>query len=161
MCSPVLHTMLCGGFRESIGRKIKLKDVNGATFCKAIDMWCGKESSTELELEEVKELAGVADRFQMAEVSSAIDESVMKHLDISICGAVLSWGGELGLLQSEAAARKLATERFDELVTTEGFMWMSEEALGGLLEDDDLAARNEEAVWEAVTQWRTVEVGHG
>ncbi len=31
------------------------------------------------------------------------------------------------------------------------FMQMSEEALGRLLEDDYLAARNEETVWEAST----------
>ncbi len=34
---------------------------------------------------------------------------------------------------------------------------MDEEWLGRLLEDDNLAARNEQAVWEAVTVWRGVE----
>ena len=74
-----------------------------------------------------------------------------------MCGEVLSWSGELGLRQSEEAARKLATARFEELAKTEGFMRMGEEALGRLLDDDHLAARNEEAVWEAVAGWRRTE----
>ena len=32
-------------------------------------------------------------------------------------------------------------------------MRMGEEVLGRLLDDEDLAARNEEAVWEAVAIW--------
>ena len=42
---------------------------------------------------------------------------------------------------------------------TEGFMRMSEEALGSLLDEDDLAAKNEESVWEAVVSWRRAEEG--
>ena len=34
---------------------------------------------------------------------------------------------------------------------------MGEEALGRLLDDDHLAARSEEAVWEAVAGWRRTE----
>ncbi len=48
------------------------------------------------------------------------------------------------------AAQTLATERFEELVKTQGFMQMGEEALARLLDDDDLVIRNEEAVWEAM-----------
>ncbi len=44
------------------------------------------------------------------------------------------------------AAQKLATDRFEGLVKTEGFMRMGEDALSRLLEDDNLAARNEMAV---------------
>ena len=40
-------------------------------------------------------------------------------------------------------------------------MRMSEEALGKLLDDNFLAARNEEAVWEAVVAWMRVEEGRG
>jgi hypothetical protein len=41
------------------------------------------------------------------------------------------------------------TERFVRIM-----MGDSEEALGRLLDDDHLAGRNEEAVWEALTGWR-------
>ena len=41
----------------------------------------------------------------------------------------------------------------------EGFLRMGEECLGRLLDDDNLASRNEEAVWEALTVWRGAEEG--
>ena len=114
MCSPVLHKMLCGSFIESKEKKLKLKDVDDSAFRKALDIWCCRESSTELNLGELRELASVADRFQMAEVALVLDETVMRLLDMLTCGEVLSWSGELGLRQSELAARRLATERFEE-----------------------------------------------
>ena len=154
LCSPVLHKMLCGSFIESKSKSLKLRDVDGAAFSKALDIWCGKQSCTGMEMDDVRELASVADRFEMAEVAQALDKTMQSHLDMRICGEVLSWSGELGLRLSEVAARQLATERFEELATTEGFMRMSEEALGSLLEDDNLVARNEEAVWEALAKWR-------
>ena len=42
---------------------------------------------------------------------------------------------------------------FEEFAKTEGFARMGEEALTIVLDDDRLAARNEEAVWEAVVGW--------
>jgi hypothetical protein len=130
---------------------LKLKDVDGAAFEKALVIWCGKACCAELG--QMKQLASVADQFQMTGVALKVDMTVLENLDISVCGEVLSWSGELGLRQSEEAARRLALSRFEELVKTESFSQMSEEALERLLEDDDLAARNEEAVWEAVAGW--------
>ncbi len=158
-CSPVLHKMLCSGFIERYEKKLVIKDVDGEAFGKALDMWCGKVDCAEMELGEVKELASVADRFQITEVASALEDSVLKQLSVHMCGDVLNWSGNYGLRQLEAAAWKLATERFEELATTEGFMQMSEEVLGRLLDDDDLAARSEEAVWEAVAAWRAADLG--
>jgi hypothetical protein len=71
-----------------------------------------------------------------------LNDTVARHLSLEICSDVLNWSGELKLRQSEQAARKLATERFEELVQTKSFLQMGEEALERLLEDDFLAARN-------------------
>jgi hypothetical protein len=154
MCSPVLHKMLCGSFIESHEKKLKFQDVNGVAFGKALGLWCGMESCAGMELGEVKELASVADRFQMTDVSSAIDTTVLRNLSMIICGEVLSWSGELGLRKSDVASRILAAQRFSQLAKTEGFMQMDEEVIGKLLDDDNLAASNEETVWEAVAAWR-------
>ncbi len=145
---------------ESNCKKLKLDDVDGAAFRKAFNIWCSKEHCcTEIELDEIRELASVADQFQMTEVILALDETVVQHLEMRMCGEVLCWSGERGLKQAETAARKLATERFEDLTNTDGFMRMGEEVLGRLLDDDELAARNEEAVWEAVAGWRRAEEG--
>jgi hypothetical protein len=160
MCSPVLYKLLYGGFiEETSQKKLKLEDVDGESFSMALDIWCGKEISVEIGLEEIRKLASVADRFAMTEVVSMLDETaighleVMGHLDISMCGELLGWSSKLGLRQSEKIALRLASERFEELVTTQGFMQMDEEALGKLLDDNNLAARSEEAVWEALVGW--------
>jgi hypothetical protein len=46
-----------------------------------------------------------------------------------------------------AEALKIAAERFDEFARTAGFT-MGVEELGSVVDDDRLAARNEEVVWE-------------
>ncbi len=46
----------------------------------------------------------------------------MRHLNTSVCAEVLSWSGEPELLQSEAAAWKLAANRFVDLAKANGFV---------------------------------------
>lgn len=122
-------------------KKLELMDVDGAAFGQALDIWCGKKNSAEINLGDVRELARVADRFQMTEVILALEKTVIGHLNLSMCGEVLSWNGEPGLKQSEAMARSIAVNQFVELVKTEDFMQMGEEVLGKLLEDDHLVDR--------------------
>jgi hypothetical protein len=159
LCSPVLRKMICGSLSEVTRKSIHLKDVDGLTFRKALDLWCGKTDGRELKLSEVEEVASVADRFQIAEVLSALEESVLGQLSIGMCGEVLSWSGRVGLSRLEEAARRLAAKRFEELAETASFMGMKEEVLGSVLDDDGLAAISEEAVWEAVARWMTAEGG--
>ena len=67
--------MLCGNFSESRGKKLKLNDVDGNIFVKVLDVWCGREDCQELALAELPLLASVADRFQMTEVTSVLEEA--------------------------------------------------------------------------------------
>jgi hypothetical protein len=145
-----LHKMLCGSFSESKGKKLKLKDVDGGIFLKALDVWCGREDCRELEWGELQRLANVADRFQMTDVLSVLEEALMGQLSVDMCGDVLMWSGCCGMGQLEAEALRMASWRFEEFATTAGFMRMGEEALMSVVDDDQLVASNEEAVWEAV-----------
>ena len=146
--------MLYGNFIESKEQKIKLTDVDHDAFRMTLDIWCGKQIRAEMVLDDVKKLASVADQFQMTEVSSALDETVLRHLEIKNCVEVLSWSSELGMKLSEAAAREMAMEQFEQLVKTEGFVQLNEVTLAKLLDDDGLVATSEEAVWEALVGWR-------
>ena len=78
---------------------------------------------------------------------------MMKQLRLDDCAELLGWRCNVGMLQLQAAALRLARNRFEELVGTAGFATMEEPALECLLDDDDLVARSEEAVWEAVAGW--------
>jgi hypothetical protein len=112
-----------------------------------------------MDLGEIQQLASVSDRRQFAEVVSAVKETLLRRLAVEICGDVPVWSGEFGMRQLEAAALKMAAEPFEQFATSGGFMEMREEALGNVIDGDWLAARNEEAVWEAVAGWMQSAVG--
>ncbi len=107
-----------------------------------------------MELCEVQELASVADRFQITEVTSFLEDAVIGQLCLEACGELLMCSGGCGMRRLEAAALKMAAWRFEEFAGTAGFMRLGEEALSILLDDDRLVARSEEAVWEAVVGWK-------
>jgi hypothetical protein len=144
--------MLCGGFSESKSKRLTLDDVDGGIFIKALDVWLGKEDF-HLELGEVQHLALVADRFQMYDVLSVLEEALIGQLDMEMCGEFLVWSRRFGMQLLEAAALTMAAKRFEKFVLTAGFMRIGEEELGILIDNDRLVARNEETVWEAVVGW--------
>ena len=80
LASPVLHKMLCGSFSESKEKTLRLDDVESRAFIKTLDLWCGKADGQEMELHEVQQLVSVADRFQITEVTSALEETVVTQL---------------------------------------------------------------------------------
>ena len=65
LASPVLHKMICGSFSESQTRRLKLEDVDGNSFGKVLNLWCGKEGRAEEELGDMMVMANVADRLEM------------------------------------------------------------------------------------------------
>ena len=71
MASPFLHKMLCGAFREGATRRVSLDDIDVKAFGEVLDLWCGKEDSSEKELSEVIVMASLADRLQMEDVVAA------------------------------------------------------------------------------------------
>ncbi len=141
-CAAEIHLR---NFFESNNKKFVLKEVNGAAFAQALDLCYGKECFADMELTEIRELASITDQFQMTDVKSMLDETVMTNLNMQMCIEVLCWRGYHSLRQLENVARRLALERFEELAKMEGFMRIDEESLGELLEDDNLAAKNERA----------------
>ena len=156
LLSPVLHKMVCGSFRESEQKVVELQDVDARSFLKVFNLWCCRAVmlDSEVNVDELRQLATVADRFQITEqVLALLEETMMKQLRLDDCAELLGWRCNVGMLQLQAAALRLARSRFEELVGTAGFATMEEPALECLLDDDDLVARSEEAVWEAVAGW--------
>jgi hypothetical protein len=160
LASPVLHKMLCGSFSERKAQQLKLDDVDGRVFVKVLELWCGRGNGLEISLHEGHQLASVADRFQITEVLSAVEDALMEQLSLDMCGEVVMWSGGCGMRRLEAQALKLAADRFEEFATTAGFMQMEWEALASVVDDDRLIARNEEAVWEAVVRWMSGAMGN-
>jgi hypothetical protein len=145
--------MICGRFSESIVKRIELGDVEAREYVKVLHLWCGKEELDGEKLSDAMLLASVADRLEMTEVSAALEESIIRKLRVADCGNVLTESWRLGLFRVEAAARKLACEQFEEVAGTEGFVCIEEEAMGGLLDDDELGVSGEEAAFEGLVRW--------
>jgi len=145
--------MICGSFNESGGRVMEIKDVDGAAFRQVLCAWCGKELEPRADVGVLLKLGSVADRFQMTEVVTALEEAIIRQLSVATCADVLSWCGGAWLERGEEAARKLAVERFEEVAGTGGFLRLSEETVGRLLEEDGLGVGTEEAAFEAAVRW--------
>ena len=153
MSSEVLHKMISMPFSESTAPRLELEDVDGGIFSDVLNLWCGRECLEDKSLDAVMAMASVADRLEMTEVGLALEEAIIGQLSVGVCGDVLMGSLRLGLGRVEAAARGLALERFEEVAGTEGFMRMDEEAVGSLLDDDELCVSREEAALEAVVGW--------
>ena len=148
LCSPVLHKMVCGGFKECSEKKLELRDVDARTFIKVFDLWCGRDTMHGMCPNELWRLASVADRLQITELLALLEEAIMGQLTFDNCAELLGWSSTIRMPQLEDAARRLARSRFEELAGTAGFAMMEEEALGCLLDDNELVA-----TWEAVAGW--------
>jgi hypothetical protein len=139
--------------------QLELKDVNGRIFGLVLDLWCGRENDTAKELNELKEMANVADRLQMTDVLATIEQYIIEQLSLEVCSEALAWSCKIGLRRLENATRRFAVDQFEELSATASFVCMDEEVLGSLLDDDGLNARNEEFVWEALAAWMRAGAG--
>jgi hypothetical protein len=127
MASPVLHKMLFGDFREGAARRVALEDVDSMVFGDVLDLWCGKEVRGLKALADVMMMVSVADRLQMAEVATALEDAIIEEIRAGTCAEVLEGSRRLGLRGLEAAAWGMAVEKFEEVCATAGFMGLDEE----------------------------------
>ena len=153
MASPFLHKMLCGGFREGATRRVSLDDIDVKAFGEVLDLWCGKEDSSEKELREVIVMASLADRLQMEDVVAALEDLILAELGADVCAEVLISSQRHGLRRVEEAAWGMAVGRFEEVSKTAGFTHLDEETVGRLLEEDGLGVRKEEEAFEGLVRW--------
>jgi hypothetical protein len=79
----------------------------------------------------------------------------MDRLTVESCGRILTMVFGSGLVLLERASRKLALREFDQFAESAGFMEVSEEVLGSLLDDDGLVSESEERVLKGVVRWMT------
>ncbi len=95
--------MICGNFRESAGKILKLQDVDEMVFLKVLNLKGGMDG-IEKELAEMKELATVADRFLISDVILAMEEAIVGQLSVGMCVGMLSWSAGTAVGGSRAKA---------------------------------------------------------
>ena len=130
--SPVLHKMICGGFCETVARSIKVEDVDASTFFDVVSICCGKHPKSPLDFQQALLLCSIADRFQMAEASAALEDSIIRQLTVAASADMLARSDGPVIARIEAAARELALARFDDFARTDGFARLDARALAAL-----------------------------
>jgi hypothetical protein len=104
-------------------------------------------------LQELIELVQMADRYQMEAIQGDLEEAVIDRLTVENCVSILVKANGSGLVRLERASRELALREFYQFATCAGFMDVSEEVLGSLLDDDGLVSDSEERVLKGVVRW--------
>ena len=153
LASPVLHKMICGTFSEAKSRQLVIVDVDGEMFVTILHIWSGKGSMEGRSLEESIELAGVADRFQMKEVETEIEDSIVQKLNVKTCVDILVRSRSSGLSRIGSEARKFIASHFEAIASTENYSNLDEDELFLAIDDDSLGVSNEAAAFEAVVKW--------
>jgi hypothetical protein len=153
MLSPVLHKMVCGCFKESASGRVELDDVEQMAFQEVVDLSCGKDGLEVKDLTHVMLLESIADRFQMTEVETELEDAILRNLSVNVCADMLLASADRGLERVEEAAYKMALERFEQVAATDGFIRIEEDVLSDLLDEDELVATSEEHVFECVLRW--------
>ena len=157
MLSPAWRAKLCGEIGINGGKLLNLEEEDRSLFSKLVALGCGESvsigSGRDSPLDELIGLARVADRYQVEAVQGDVEEALIDRLTVESCGNILIMACGSGLVRLERASRKLALREFDQFAECAGFMDVSEEVLGSLLDDDGLVSESEERVLKGVVRW--------
>jgi hypothetical protein len=153
MLSPVWREKLGDEFVAEEGRILIFEEEDESFFSKSIALACGKSVTMSRGLDELIGLLRMADRHKVEAIQSYLEEAVMDRLTVESCGPVLTMTRGSGLVRLEGASRELALREFDRFAECAGFMDVSEEVLGSLLESDALESESEERVLKCAVRW--------
>ena len=162
MLSPVWRAKLCGDVGGESRRQLDLAGEEASAFKKLLALGSGAAVTMDGGVEQLVALGRMADRYQVEVVQSAVEDAVVSgHLTVGSCGSILMSSFGSGLERVARTSRELALREFDEFSKTAGFMGLSEEVLGSLLDDDGLTMEKEERVYEGLVRWMNGGDGEG
>ena len=153
MLSPVWRAKLCGEFGTDRDWALDMSEEDASVFLQVVAIGCGKNVVVAKGLEGLIEILSMADRYQVEAIQAHVEEAVMDRLTVESCGRILTMACGSGLVRLERASRRLSLREFDQFAECAGFMDVSEEVLGSLLDDDALVSESEERVLKGVVRW--------
>jgi hypothetical protein len=153
MLSPVWRATLCSEIGINKGWILNMEEDDVLLFSKLVDLGCGKSVKVVRGLDELIEMLRLADRYQVEAIQGEMEAAVIDRLTVENCVSVLAMANGSGLMRLERASRELALREFDQFAQCAGFMDVSEEVLGSLLDDDALVSESEERVLKGVVRW--------
>jgi hypothetical protein len=132
---------------------LNMEEDDTLLFSKLVDLGCGKSVKVVRGIDELIGMLRLADRYQVEAIQGEMEEAVIDQLTVENCVLILATANGSGLVRLERANRKLALREFDQFAECAGFMEVSEEVLGSLLDDDALVSESEERVLKSVVRW--------
>jgi hypothetical protein len=146
--------MICGPFCERSQKQLRLAETDAASFQILMDLACGLQVPKIRDIAALTRLTALADRLQMTEVATALEDEILSLLSLGTCPELLSAASAHGLTRVVSCCHSLALAHFEEFSRTPEFAArLAADDLAALLDDDGLSAESEERVFEAVVRW--------
>ena len=96
MLSPVWRARLCGGVGANEGQVLNMEGEKETLFTKVVALGCGRSVLMGSGLEELSELARMADRYQVEAVQGDVEQALMDQLTVESCGRILTMASGSG-----------------------------------------------------------------
>ena len=84
-----------------------------------------------MDLQKLLALAALADRFEITDIASVLEDGIMRLLSAETCTDVLMQGGSMGLCRVAEAARRVAIDEFEAWHQTDALLRLDEAARAG------------------------------
>ena len=153
MLSPIWRAKLCGEIGTKGRILLNMDDEIYSHFLQVVALGCGESITLRGGMHDLIELVSMADRYQVEAILGDLEDALMDRLSSEGCGPILTMACGSGLVRLERASRGLALREFDQFAECAGFVDVSEEVLGSLLDDDALISESEERVLKGVVRW--------
>lgn len=148
---PYFRAMFTGKLRESKNETITLKGVTGESLqCIVRFIY---SSSLDVNENNVDDLLGASDLFQMKEITNVCCQFLKEQLHPSNCLGIAAIAGGFSCEELRDEAHKYAVKHFTQVIKCDEFKDLPLEAVKQLLMDENVCVRSEEDVYNAAMEW--------
>lgn len=148
---PYFRAMFTSGLSECDKECVVLKEVDGAAVEALVDFIY--TSDLHVCVDNVENLLAAADCLQLTTAKATCAEFLKQHLTVPNCLEICEFAERHSCVDLECAARSFAHNNFSDVAQTDGFLLVTYESFKKLVTSDFLRIKNEEEVFEAVTNW--------
>ncbi|TNN39708.1 Kelch-like protein 6 [Liparis tanakae] len=149
--SQYFRAMFCRGLKESREARVEIKGLDSGTMHSLLEYTY--TSRALLTNSNVQRTLEAASQFQFLRVVDACADFLSKSLQLESCIGILSLADSHALPALRAGARDYIATHFSQVVRQPDFLELPAPSLEAVLQRDDLDARCEECVFEALMLW--------
>ncbi|KAM9710114.1 kelch-like protein 6 [Menidia menidia] len=149
--SQYFRAMFCSGLKESHEDCVEMKGVDSGTMSSLLEYtYTSKALLTHSNVQRILEAAC---QFQFLRVVDACTGFLSKSMQLDTCVGILNLADSHALPALKTKAQDYISAQFSQVVTQQDFLELPAESLEAILQRDDLDAKFEECVFEALMCW--------